>query len=99
MVLAVIALAERVHHAGCTTGISKFGGCFTVTPSGQVMVLHRRQRTHWLKCPIGIGNELEGASPEVEGLPVVGRDPQTTCRTQAQGGDPRDRQGHVGGLR
>ena len=44
--------------------------------------MHRRQRTYWLKGRVGNGKELEvlmvaamRAGPEVEVLPVVGRDP------------------------
>ena len=76
-----------VLQAGCTTVISKSGGCSVVTPLGQVIALDRRQRTHCLKGRIGVGGELEvltvaamKRSPEFPGLPVEGRGRQIQTR-------------------
>ena len=59
-----------------------YGGCHLVTPSGQVIVLHRRQCTNLLKGRLGVGKELGNlmvaamrAGPEVQGLSVVDGDP------------------------
>ena len=53
-----IVSAEGLFQAGCTTVISKTGGCYVITPSGQAIALHRQQRTFWLKGRIGTGGEL-----------------------------------------
>ena len=83
-----IASTDGFYQAGCTTVISKFGGLFTVTPSGQVIVLHRRQRACSLQC--GVGSELKlctvaavRASPEVQRLPAAGRDADEMSHTGA----------------
>ena len=39
--------------------ISKTGGCCVVTPSGQTITLHRRQRTYWLKGRFSISGALD----------------------------------------
>ena len=39
--------------------ISKTGGCYVITLSGQAITLHRRQRTFWLKGRIGNSGEVE----------------------------------------
>ena len=86
-----LASADGFHQVGCTTVISKFGGCYMVAPSGQVIVLHRRQRTYWLLCRVGVGHELEvltiatvRASPEVEEVARGRQRRHRRCRTQAQ---------------
>ena len=68
--------------------VSKTGGCYAITPSGQTLMLRRRQRTHWLGERISTGGELDvliivavRTKPEVQGLPVVAQDP---CDEQAQ---------------
>ena len=43
---------------GCTFVISKTGGCLVITPSGQTITLHRRQRTYWLQGRISTSGEL-----------------------------------------
>ena len=57
-------------------------GCCVITPSGQTITLHRRQRTCWLRGRISSGGELEvltitalRTNPEVEGFLVVAQDP------------------------
>ena len=68
--------------AECTTPISKTGGCYVITPSGQTLTLHRRQRTQWQRGRTSAGGEPEvlttaavRTNPEVQGLPVVTQDP------------------------
>ena len=74
-----IVSAEGLFQAGCTTVISKTG---VITPSGQAITLHRRQRTFWLKGRIGTCGEVEvltmaavRQSPEVQWLPIVAQEP------------------------
>ena len=73
---------NRFCSGGCTTAIFEIGGCYVVTPGGQTIALHRRQRTHCLMVRVRTGIEMEllaiaavRANPVVQRLSVAGQDP------------------------